>query len=35
MHEDRPSALRIAALEDRPFALLEDRPVGLEGPEMS
>ena len=35
VRKDRPPALRIATLEERPFALLEDRPVGLEGPETS
>jgi len=30
--EDWPSASRTAPLEERPFALLEDRPGGLEGP---
>ena len=33
--DDWPSASRTATLEERPFALLEDRPGGLEGPETS
>jgi len=32
VRKDRPPALRTAALEERPFALLEDRPGGLEAP---